>query len=97
MLQISQIEKPRCSATIDQIRFRRAICLPVESQNFSSSGCHSEIQVVSRVLIGDRPFPVKIGSNGGGSTARAVCAEGRTPLSGEGKAGAALAGEAARH
>src|SRR6266851_4633820 len=51
MLQMSQIEKPRCSARIDQIRLRRAMNLPFDSQNFSSSGFHSEIQVVSRVLI----------------------------------------------
>src|SRR5580700_1445611 len=45
MLQIIQIEKPRCSAKIDQIRLRRAMNLPLDSQNFSSSGFHSEIQV----------------------------------------------------
>src|SRR5690349_17600725 len=33
MLQSSQIEKPRCSATIDQMRLRPAMCLAVESQN----------------------------------------------------------------
>src|SRR5215510_9779995 len=45
MLQISQTEKPICSATIDQIRLRRATVLPVVFQNASSSGRQSEIQV----------------------------------------------------
>src|SRR6202795_2152913 len=45
MLQISQTEKPTCSAKIDQIRVRSAMNLPLASQNFSSSGSHSEIQV----------------------------------------------------
>jgi hypothetical protein len=48
MLQMSQIEKPRCSATIDQIRLRRAMNLPFCSQNFSSSGFHSDIQATDR-------------------------------------------------
>src|SRR5258708_38333574 len=51
MLQTSQIENPRCSAMIDQMRLRRATVLPVESQNFSSSGCHSAIQVVFGVVV----------------------------------------------
>src|ERR1700678_1343234 len=51
MLQVSQIENPICSATIDQIRLRRAMDLPVDSQNFGSSGFHCEIQVVFRWLI----------------------------------------------
>jgi hypothetical protein len=33
------------SATIDQIRLRRATNLPVDSQNVVSSGLQSEIQV----------------------------------------------------
>src|ERR1700751_1756348 len=53
MLQISQIEKPRCSATIDQIRLRRAMALPPEFQNFSSSGFQSAIHRVLRVVIED--------------------------------------------
>ena len=44
-LQRSQTEKPRCSAKIDQIRLRRAIFLPPFSQNASSSGRQSSIQV----------------------------------------------------
>ncbi len=56
MLQISQIEKPRCSATIDQIRLRRAMSLPLVSQNFSSSGSHCEIQGVSCLDIRDFLF-----------------------------------------
>src|SRR5216683_2206672 len=56
MLQISQTEKPICSATIDQIRLRRAMNLPLEFQNFSSSGFQSEIQEVVRSLIGDVPW-----------------------------------------
>src|ERR1700738_837468 len=52
MLQISQTENPICSATIDQMRLRRAMTLPLEFQNVSSSGFHSEIQVGSCVLIG---------------------------------------------
>src|SRR5215467_12130973 len=51
MLQMSQIEKPRCSAKIDQMRLRRATNRPVEFQNFSSSGFQSEIQVGFRLLI----------------------------------------------
>src|ERR1700685_732828 len=51
MLQISQTENPICSATIDQIRLRRATVLPLEFQNVSSSGFHSEIHVVFGSLI----------------------------------------------
>src|ERR1700681_3017305 len=51
MLQISQTENPICSATIDQMRLRRAMTLPLEFQNVSSSGFQSEIQVGSCVLI----------------------------------------------
>src|SRR6516164_9150769 len=51
MLQMSQIENPRCSAKIDQIRLRRAMNLPVDFQNVSSSGFHSEIQLVFPLLI----------------------------------------------
>src|SRR6185369_13282920 len=51
MLHSSQIENPRCSAKIDQMRLRRATNLPVVSQNLGSSGCHSEIQVGLRSLI----------------------------------------------
>src|SRR5262245_41037990 len=51
MLQISQIEKPRCSATIDQMRLRRAMNLPLEFQYFSFSGSQSEIHVVFRSLM----------------------------------------------
>src|SRR5580692_13225765 len=56
MLQISQTEKPICSATIDQIRLRRAMNLPLAFQNFSSSGFQSEIQVAVGSLIGDFPW-----------------------------------------
>ena len=45
-LQISQTEKPRFSARIDQNRLRRAMRLPVCSQNVSSSGFQSSIQRV---------------------------------------------------
>src|SRR5690348_4090203 len=38
MLQITQTEKPRCSAKIDRMRLRRAIRLPVDAQNSGSSG-----------------------------------------------------------
>src|SRR5437762_1414374 len=61
MLQSSQIEKPRCSAKIDQMRLRRAMALPLDCQNFSSSGFQSEIQAGLSSLInvflsdGDRP------------------------------------------
>src|ERR1700722_2897126 len=51
MLQVSQIEKPICSATIDQIKLRRAMNLPLASQNFVSSGFQSEIQEVLGSLI----------------------------------------------
>src|SRR5258707_14866513 len=51
MLQISQTEKPMCSATIDQMRLRRATALPLVFQYVSSSGFQSEIQVV--LLIED--------------------------------------------
>src|SRR5258708_24633530 len=53
MLQISQTEKPICSAIIDQMRLRRAITLPLAFQKFSFSGFHSEIQVVFGWFIGD--------------------------------------------
>src|SRR6266567_1357939 len=56
MLQISQTENPICSATIDQIKLRRATNLPLEFQNLSSSGFQSEIQVVDRSLIGRYPL-----------------------------------------
>src|ERR1700738_74469 len=52
MLQTSQIEKPRCSAKIDQARLRRAMNLPLDSQNFASSGFQSEIQVELSLLMG---------------------------------------------
>src|SRR5262245_40258204 len=51
MLQSSQTEKPRCSAKIDQMRLRWAMDLPVDFQNASSSGFHSEIQLGLRLLI----------------------------------------------
>src|SRR5712675_976569 len=51
MLQISQTENPMCSATIDQMRLRRAMTLPLEFQNVSFSGFQSEIQVGSFELI----------------------------------------------
>src|SRR4029077_20614646 len=51
MLQMSQIEKPRCSAKIDQMRLRCAMDLPVDFQNVSSSGFQSAIQVEVRFLI----------------------------------------------
>src|SRR3954453_20906305 len=57
MLQTSQIEKPICSATIDQIRLRRAIRFPRVSQNASSSGCQSDIQLVCRLRIESVPVP----------------------------------------
>src|SRR5277367_4117952 len=56
MLQISQTENPTFSATIDQIRLRRATVLPVEFQNVSSSGFHSEIQVGLFSRISKVPF-----------------------------------------
>src|SRR3974377_427292 len=55
MLQISQTENPMCSATIDQIRLRRAMNLPLEFQNASFSGFQSEIQVGSLELISRFP------------------------------------------
>src|ERR1700761_5018362 len=51
MLQISHTENPMCSATIDQIRLRRAVTLPLVSQKVGSSGFQSEIQVGSFELI----------------------------------------------
>src|ERR1700746_3094839 len=51
MLQISQTENPMCSATIDQMRLRRAINLPLEFQKAWSSGFQSEIQGVFWSLI----------------------------------------------
>src|ERR1700761_3454824 len=44
------------SATIDQIRLRRAMNLPLDSQNFWSSGFQSEIQVGFCSLIRRVPF-----------------------------------------
>jgi len=69
MLQISQIEKPRCSATIDQMRLRCAMALPVVFQNTSSSGFHSAIQVEFgaelAVLIGCGSFSARLDPLGG--------------------------------
>src|SRR5712691_5276984 len=45
MLQTSQTENPRFSARIDQMRFRRAIDLPLFSQNSESSGFQSLIHL----------------------------------------------------
>src|SRR5215475_832253 len=61
MLHTSQIEKPRCSAKIDQMRLRWAMALPVDFQNVSSSGFQSEIQVGFRLLINPVPFRLGIG------------------------------------
>src|ERR1700722_10136395 len=47
MLQISHTENPMCSATIDQIKLRRAVTLPLVSQKVGSSGFQSEIQIGS--------------------------------------------------
>src|SRR3954465_10024542 len=55
-LQISQTEKPRCSAKIDQIRLRLATALPPCSQNVSSSGRQSLIQCP--LVAGGRDFAV---------------------------------------
>src|SRR5262249_15629060 len=46
----------RCSATIDQMRLRRAMNLPLDSQYFSFSGSQSEIQVAFRSPMRDFPF-----------------------------------------
>src|SRR5215469_1785104 len=54
--QIAQTENPICSATIDQIRLRRAMNLPLDSQNFSSSGFQSAIQLGFCSLIRDVLF-----------------------------------------
>src|SRR2546423_15216511 len=51
MLQMSQMENPRCSAKIDRMRLRRETNLPVDCQNFSSSGFQSEIQAGLSLLI----------------------------------------------
>src|SRR5262249_34723069 len=61
MLQTSQIEKPRCSAKIDHMRLRRAMNLPSDFQNFSSSGFQFEIHVGLRLLI-KGSFPVGLDS-----------------------------------
>src|SRR5882762_3890222 len=45
MLQTSHTENPRFSARIDQMRLRRAIDLPLFSQNSASSGFHSLIHL----------------------------------------------------
>src|SRR5258708_3204710 len=52
MLQISQTENPMCSATIDQMRLRRAMTLPLVFQNVSSSAFQSEIQAGFEVGFG---------------------------------------------
>src|SRR5271168_4285914 len=59
MLQISQTENPICSATIDQMRLRRAMNLPFEFQNVSSSGFQSEIQVGSFEFIRNFLFSMR--------------------------------------
>src|SRR6478735_11629886 len=50
-LQISQTEKPRCSAKIDQIRLRLATRRPPPSQNCGSSGRQSSIQWPARARV----------------------------------------------
>src|ERR1700756_4058907 len=47
-----------CSATIDQIKLRRAMNLPVAFQKVSSSGFHSEIHAGLSLLIPKFPFLV---------------------------------------
>ena len=42
--------------SMDQIRLRRAIAFPLDPQNVSSSGFHSEIQVVARFFIKGVPL-----------------------------------------
>src|ERR1700730_10086897 len=55
MLQISQIEKPTCSAAMDQMRLRRATNLSLDSQHFSASGFQSANHVAFRLLIENFP------------------------------------------
>src|SRR5258708_17409993 len=71
MLQISQTENPMCSATIDQMRLRRAMTLPVEFQKTASSGFHSEIQVGFCLLIRDS-FLNGLGRFAGGITLKGI-------------------------
>src|SRR2546429_5623659 len=60
MLQSSQTEKPRYSATIDQMRLRRAMYFPVDSQNSLFSGFQSERfrLLISMFLFGRDWSPV---------------------------------------
>jgi len=71
--EIIQIEKPRCSAKIDQIRSMNS---SLDSRNFSSSGFHSEIQAVSRhrdlEYRADGRWPLQAAA-GGGRGAVAIC------------------------
>src|ERR1700744_4169230 len=60
MLHISQIEKPMCSATIDQTRLRRAIHFPLVFQKVVSSGFQSKIQVVFVILIALAPYQAAV-------------------------------------
>src|SRR6476660_2244428 len=51
--QIDQIEKPTCSAKMDQIRLRLAICLPPASQAATSSASQcSMVRLRVKVVTG---------------------------------------------
>ena len=55
MLHSIHTLNPTCSAKIENIRLRRAMVFPSAFQNASSSGLHSEIQLLF-CLVMCRPF-----------------------------------------
>src|SRR5215468_255624 len=78
MLHISQIEKPRCSAKIDQMRLRRAMNLPLAFQNFSSSGSQCAIQAefclpMTVVVLQFEDRPCREGSEVGVASRMPTC------------------------
>src|SRR5262249_8237595 len=97
MLQISQIEKPRCSATIDQMRLRRAMTLPSAFQNFSSSGFQSAIQRVVSLVIEFSPSPLRVPAFSLGKKTKAARRGACASLQSGGVAYVAFVGPAVRH
>ena len=66
-----QIEKPMCSEKIEKNRLRRATFLPVDSQNWGSSGRQSSIQFRGRPVARGGAATVfggalVVGTGGGG-------------------------------
>ncbi|SLH84269.1 Uncharacterised protein [Mycobacteroides abscessus subsp. abscessus] len=61
--QIDQIENPTCSAKTDQIRLRRAMCLPPASHASTSSASQCSMLRL-RVSVLNKGLPKSVGPNG---------------------------------